>query len=130
MSLSCPADGDLNQRSALEAMLDARAVAINVGGDTGLDRVEVGNGLQRVMALLVAGFSAPGSSAIPMHLDAVSYARLQANALERYGVKGHLVLSPSFRADYAIAPPRVERQLLPVATEATRALLRVGVLWL
>ena len=96
MSLSCPADGDLNQRSALEAMLDARAVAINVGGDTGLDRVEVGNGLQRVMALLVAGFSAPGSSAIPMHLDAVSYARLQVNALERYGVKGHLVLSSSF----------------------------------
>ena len=64
----------------LDAMLAARATEI-AAAEGGIQ--------QRVMALLVAGYTA-GNVAIPMQLDSITYTRAQVRALEQYGIPGYL----------------------------------------
>ena len=79
--LHCPAVGDLTHRPNLEAMLAARAT--DVASEGGIRQV-------RVMALLVAGYAASGSTAIPMHLDSIVYTRAQVQALATHGIPGYM----------------------------------------
>ena len=80
LRMHCPDAADLMHQPNLDAMLAARATEI-AAAEGGIQ--------QRVMALLVAGYTA-GNVAIPMQLDSITYTRAQVRALEQYGIPGYL----------------------------------------
>ena len=81
LKMHCPAVGDLTHQPNLEAMLAARVA--DVASEGGIRQV-------RMMALLVAGYTASGSTAIPMHLDSIVYTRAQVQALAKHGIPGYM----------------------------------------
>ena len=81
LRMHCPDAADLMHQPNLDAMLAARATEIAAAEGGGIQ--------QRVMALLVAGYTA-GNVAIPMQLDSITYTRAQVRALEQYGIPGYL----------------------------------------
>ena len=79
IDLLCPADGNLQNSTALEAMLRARASP------------------RRDLIIFVLGHT-NGPSQIAMRDAGVSYIQAQVAALRRHGISNYLVLSPSLGA--------------------------------
>ena len=73
----CPLDGNLMLPSALDAMLQARSSH------------------NQHLVLLTAGYVS-GSAAIPMHNDAIKFARQQVDTLDSFGLQDYLILSSDF----------------------------------